>query len=77
MLCFKSVTKTELITHQCFIVEQYLQSTVLFPTVSPQQVGWVWTRDWEGTQLGQLIPTGQRDIQYCVRKNCGGKKGIH
>ena len=27
-----------------------------------QSVGWGFTRSWEGTQLGQVTPTDQRDI---------------
>lgn len=29
-------------------------------------VGWGCTGGWEGTQLGQLIPTDQKDIPYCL-----------
>ena len=36
----------------------------LFPALSHQQVHWGCPRSWEGTQLGQLTPTDQRDIPY-------------
>jgi len=48
----------------------------LLLTLPSQQVGWAGTRSWEGTQLGQLIPTEKRDIPYhmtsCSEKNPGG-----
>jgi len=48
---------------------------------TPQQrlVGWEWARGWEGTQLGQLMQTDQRDISYhmmsCSAIKAEGKRG--
>ena len=50
----------------------------LFVTLSHQQVSWGCTRNWEGTHLGQLTPTEQRDFTYrimsCSALKAGGKK---
>jgi len=32
-----------------------------------QRVGWGCTRSWNGTRLGQLTPTGQRDIPLPIK----------
>jgi len=41
--------------------------------ISHQGVGWGCTRNWEGTQLGQLTPTDQRDIP-CHITSCSAYK---
>jgi len=36
-----------------------------------QWIGWGYTRSWDGTQLGQLTQTGQRNIPYHMT-SCSG-----
>ena len=67
-LCFGFVLETVLITQGCFsccwAVPTQSQGLFCFSTPPHQRVGWGCTRSWEGTQLGQLTPTDQRDIPY-------------
>ena len=64
-LCFAFVAKKLLITHQCFgycwIMLPQHQGFHLLPP-SPKESGWEWARHWEGTQIGKLFQTGQKDI---------------
>ena len=50
----------------------------LLLTPPHQQEGWGCTRTWEGTQLGQLTPTDQRDIPHhmasCSAYKAGGRR---
>ena len=50
----------------------------LLLTPPHQRVGWGCTRSWEGTWLGQLTPTVQRDIPYhmvsCSAYTAGGRR---
>jgi len=68
VLCFRLVTKTAVITHQCFrcclTVLTQCQGVLCFSVSPPQRVGWACTRSWERTQLGPLTPTDQRDFPY-------------
>ena len=41
----------------------YTEPRPLLP-LTPPASSWGCTRSWEGTQLGQLTPTDQRDIPY-------------
>ncbi|KAK4815496.1 hypothetical protein QYF61_003054 [Mycteria americana] len=41
-----------------------------------QRVGWECTRSWEGTWLGQLTPTDQRDIPYRMASRLTIKLGV-
>ena len=51
----------------------------LLLTPPHQRAGWGCTRSWEGTQLGQLTPTAQRDIPdhmtSCSAYKAGGRRG--
>ena len=55
-----------------------LKSRIFCLLMPSQQEVWRGTRSWEGTQLGQLTPTDQRDIPYhmtsCSAIKAGGKK---
>ena len=81
-LCFGFVLKTVLIIQACFCYCSAVltQSQGLF-CFSHQRVGWGCTRSWEGTQLGQLTPTDQRDIPYhmtsCSAYKAGGRRHTH
>jgi len=48
----------------------------LFLALIPQQVGWGWARDLEGSQAGQLTLAYQGGIPYyvtsCSAIKCGG-----
>ena len=66
-LCFAYVARVVLITNQsfgyCWAVLAEHQGCL--SNLSHQRpVGSGWTNGWEGTQLGQLTPTDQRDILY-------------
>ena len=57
----------------------YTQSRPFLLLTPPhQRAGWGCTRNWEGTQSGQLSPTDQRDIPYhmtsCSAYKAGGKR---
>ena len=58
-LCFVVVARKVLITHQ-FLVSTQHQGCL--SNIPPSPVGWGWAGSWEGTQLGQLTQTDQRDI---------------
>ena len=50
---------------QLLLSSAYTASRPFLLLTPPHQgVGWGCTRSWEGTQLGQLTPTDQRDIPY-------------
>ena len=64
-LRFGFVLETALVIQACFhYCRAVLRESGPFLLLTPphQQVGWGCTRSWEGTQLGQLTPTAQRDI---------------
>lgn len=55
-LCFGYVSKTILMSHRCFCVEQYLYSNQVFPfSHTSQRIGQVWTKHSEGTPPEELI----------------------
>jgi len=64
VLCFAFMAKTVLTTHQWFSYCSTVlaQHEAILTCCCPKQVGWEWSRGWEGTQLGQLTSSGQRDI---------------
>ena len=79
-LCFGFVLKTVLIIQGYFSYsEQCLHRVKVFsashPTPPARRLGG--TRSWEGTQLGQLTPTDQRDISdhmvLCSAIKAGGR----
>ena len=48
---------------------------LLFLTPAHQPGGWGCTRSWEGAQMGQVTPTGQRDTPYHVASCSAYKAG--
>ena len=61
-----------LIIEGCFCYYTASQPFLLL-TPSHQWVGWGCTRIWEGTRLGQLTPTDQRDLP-CDTVSCSAYK---
>jgi len=54
-------------TEMCSLLwsRAYTESIPFLLLALPHQwAGWACTRGWEGTQMGQLTPTDQRDIPY-------------
>ena len=77
-LCFGFVLETVLIIQGCFrycwaVLTQSRPFLLLTPP--HQRVGWGCTRSWEGTQLGRLTPTDQRDIPYHMMSCSAYKAG--
>jgi len=59
----RTVDNTEMFSF--LLSSTYTDSRSFLLLIPPhQRVGWGCTRIWEGTQLGQLTPTDQRDIPY-------------
>jgi len=62
-----------------FLSSSYTVSRLFLLLTPPhQQVGWECRRSWEGTRLGQLTPSDQRDSPYhmmsCSADKAGGRR---
>lgn len=78
VLWFGFVTKTALLTHQCFsCCLECLHGAKAFsaPRTDAQQVGWGWARAWEESWLGQLTQTNHRDVLHCITSCSAIKMG--
>lgn len=68
VLCLRFVTKTVLITHQCFgscwTVLAQCQGFLCLLLWPPRALAVGWAGSWDVTQLGQLTRVNQRDIVY-------------
>ena len=85
--CFGCDVRTMLTAHWCFqllLGHVYTKSRTFHFLVPCQPEGWRGTRNWEGTQPGQVTPTSQRDIphhiechgQYINQGALGGGKSL-
>jgi len=53
----------------------YIEPRPFLLLTPPHQGDWGCTRSWEGTQLGQLTPTDQRDVLYRMT-SCSAMKAV-
>ena len=75
-LCFGFMVERVLITKACLLLSSACTaSRPFFLTPPHQRVGWGCTRSWEGTQLGQLTPTDQKDVPYHMMSHSAIKTG--
>ena len=75
-LCVGFMLKSVLIMKRAMLSSAYTEPRPLLLLIPPHQpVGWGCTRSWEGTQLGQLTPTDQRDIPYHITSFSAYKAG--